>query len=457
MNLLSIGGSDPSSGAGIQGDVKTFGAHGAYGLTIVTAITSQNTSAFSGAEPVSDWMLGSQIDSVLSDFEISGIKIGMVYTAQAARILSDRLKNIASSGVPIVVDPVTRSTTGGPLMQESALGDYITHVAPLATAMTPNLQEARMLLDAATGGRAIGAKPRHERIAAELARRTGAKHVIITGVARGGTIHDIVATSDGRGTATAARLGAGRRRIETHGETHGGGCMFSASLLCGLASGMTITQSAKAAQRFVMQRMREPTAGAGSGIPILSAPPADGASHAKLADAIKLLTRIRGMHRHIPECQSNFVYAGQRPRSVRDVLGVRGRIVRTGSTVTVAGAVTRGGSKHVATAVVAACKKFPQIRSAINIRYDPGTIAAMRRIGMTVYRYDRNLEPDSTKSGGSSIRWGVLEATRHAASPPDAIFHMGDHGKEPMIIVFGAAPEDVISKISRIIPHAGKR
>ena len=94
MNLLSIGGSDPSAGAGIQSDIKTFSTFDVYGLTIVTAITGQNTSDFGMIEPVSKMILENQLKSIMKDFKIDGIKIGMVYNSQIIKIIYQYLKKL---------------------------------------------------------------------------------------------------------------------------------------------------------------------------------------------------------------------------------------------------------------------------------------------------------------------------------------------------------------------------
>ncbi|MDH3855491.1 MAG: hydroxymethylpyrimidine/phosphomethylpyrimidine kinase, partial [Nitrosopumilus sp.] len=142
MNLLSIGGSDPSSGAGIQSDVKTFAEFNAHGLTVITAITSQNTSSFGIVEPVSQKILKNQLESVISDFKIDGIKIGMVFNSQTIKMIYSQLKKLK---IPIVVDPVIKSTTGGMLIEKSAMTSYQKYIIPLATVITPNKFEAEIL------------------------------------------------------------------------------------------------------------------------------------------------------------------------------------------------------------------------------------------------------------------------------------------------------------------------
>ena len=142
MNILSIGGSDPSSGAGIQSDIKTFSNYDVYGFTVVTAITSQNTKKVTSIESVSTKSLRAQLDSILSDFHIDAIKIGMVYNSQIIKVIHSKLRNIK---VPIIVDPVIKSTTGAILLKKNALRDYKKMMIPLADVITPNKYEAKVL------------------------------------------------------------------------------------------------------------------------------------------------------------------------------------------------------------------------------------------------------------------------------------------------------------------------
>ena len=142
MNVLSIGGSDPSSGAGIQSDIKTFENHNVYGFTVITAITSQNTKKISKIMPISAKNIKSQLESVLTDFQIDAIKIGMVYDASIIKTINRVIKN---QKCPIIVDPIIESTTKKILLKKSALSDYKKMIIPLATIITPNKKEAKIL------------------------------------------------------------------------------------------------------------------------------------------------------------------------------------------------------------------------------------------------------------------------------------------------------------------------
>ena len=142
MNVLSIGGSDSSSGAGIQSDIKTFENHNVYGFTVITAITSQNTKKISEIMPISAKNIKSQLESVLTDFQIDAIKIGMVYDASIIKTINTVIKN---QKCPIIVDPIIESTTKKILLKKSALSDYKKMIIPLATIITPNKKEAKIL------------------------------------------------------------------------------------------------------------------------------------------------------------------------------------------------------------------------------------------------------------------------------------------------------------------------
>src|SRR3972149_1880633 len=144
MNLLSIAGSDPSSGAGIQSDIKTFTSLGSYALTVITSITSQNTTKFGKIEPISSKMIKNQIDSIFSDFKVDAIKIGMVYNSSTIRTIFLKLSKIS---IPIILDPIIKSTTGGRLIKKDAIEDYKKFFFPFANEITQNVQKPSPLAE----------------------------------------------------------------------------------------------------------------------------------------------------------------------------------------------------------------------------------------------------------------------------------------------------------------------
>ena len=424
MNILSIGGSDPSSGAGIQSDIKTFSNHDVYGFTVVTAITSQNTRKVTSVEPVSAKSLMAQMDSILSDFHIDAIKIGMVYNSQIIKVIHSKLRN---TKVPIVVDPIIKSTTGTMLLKKSALHDYKKMIISLADVITPNKYEAKALSGIS-----------NTKKSAKKIQSMGAKCVIITGATTSnGKISDFILEENMEYVISGKKIPI---------RNHGSGCNYSASIAVSLARGNTIHDAVKTAKNYVYQSIKH-SKKIGKGVSITHKNISNGMK--ELSDSINHFKQIKNIYKMIPECQTNFVFAKKYPRSVMDVLGISGRLVKSGKEVVTAGEITYGGSQHVGTAVIQVNKKFPEIRSGLNIKYDPKIISNAKKSKFTVLSYDRSNEPKkSRQKENSSITWGVSNCLN--AKSPDIIYHKGDIGKEPMILIFGNNPDDIIQKVSKL-------
>lgn len=433
MNVLSIAGSDPSSGAGIQADIKTFSSLGAYGLCVITAITSQNTKKFSRVKAVSNDMIQSQLESVLSDFKISTIKIGMVYSSGIIKTVSSILKKTM---IPIVLDPVIESTTGGTLLEKKAFSDFKKFLIPLSHVITPNVPEAERL---------SGLKIRNEkdmRRAAKKIQSLGAKNVIITGGHFHGKVSsDFVLDGDKFYSFSAKKIPI---------TIHGTGCTFSASLAVALAKGKTLKDAVRFAKEFTTESIKS-SQKLGSGIPIVNIDIKDFMKK-ELSDAISSFTKIKNIHKVIPEVQTNFVFSKPTPRSINDIIGITGRIVKASTSVIPTGDLEYGGSRHVGSALLQVSSKFPTTRSAINIRFDKKFIKKAKSKKLLVKSYQRTDEPLGKKSKeGRTIPWGIGKIIKETTKAPDMVFHTGDIGKEPMIIIFGKDPKDVLGKLVKII------
>lgn len=143
-NVLSIAGSDPSGGAGIQADLKAFAANEVYGMAALTALTAQNTQGVTGVELVPPQFVKAQIDAVFADIRVDAVKIGMIATAEIALAVAEALSD--HRDISIILDPVMIAKGGAPLLQEDAMETLRTALVPLATVLTPNLPEAARLL-----------------------------------------------------------------------------------------------------------------------------------------------------------------------------------------------------------------------------------------------------------------------------------------------------------------------
>jgi len=228
---------------------------------------------------------------------------------------------------------------------------------------------------------------------------------------------------------------------------HGSGCTFSASITAMLGNGeCDIRIIAKHAKNYVYWSIKN-SKKIGTGINITHKDLLNGSR--ELVDSINYFKQIKNIYKVIPECQTNFVFAKKNPKTIKDVLGISGRLVKSGKEVITAGEIVYGGSQHVGTAVIEVNKKFPEIRSCLNVKYDTKIISKAKKSKFTILSYDRSKEPrKSRQKENSSIAWGITNSLK--TKSPDIIYHKGDIGKEPMILIFGRTPHDVIRKVSKM-------
>ena len=303
---------------------------------------------------------------------------------------------------------------------------------PLSTVITPNKFEAEILSEIK-----INSKKSLQRAAKKI-QNIGAKNVIITGVETNEQISDFILEQKKQYIISGKKIS----KIN-----HGSGCNYSASLLFSLANGRSLKESVKFSKQFTFNSINN-AKNIGGGIAITQIGNKD-EIYDELTHAINKFIQIKNIYKNIPECQTNFVFSKKNPKSIKEILGVSGRIVKTGNSVTIAGDLAYGGSKHVATALLVMNKKFPEIRSAINLRYNRETISKLKK-RLIIASYDRSEEPTGIKNkDGSSVSWGIKQAVKNLKNPPDVIYHKGDFGKEPMIIIFAKTPTSIIKKISK--------
>ena len=238
---LSIAGSDSGGGAGIQADLKTFAAHGVYGVCAVTAITAQNTLGVTAAERVSAKIVAAQIEAVIADFDVRAIKTGMLASREIVAAVCDALQ--AATNIPLVVDPVLFATSGDRLLDDDALELVLTRLLRGARLVTPNRREAEVL-----AGMPI-TSIEDARRATEQIRGRGVAAVVITG----GDVSDPEAVDvlDDGGAVVELR---GPRLVSR--STHGTGCTIAAAVTAALARGLSLDQAVAAAKRYVEGAIR---------------------------------------------------------------------------------------------------------------------------------------------------------------------------------------------------------
>jgi hydroxymethylpyrimidine/phosphomethylpyrimidine kinase len=246
---LTIAGSDSSGGAGIQADLKTFSALGCYGMSVITAITAQNTHEVTAVHPIPVPDIAAQIDAVLSDIGADAIKIGMLFSPEIAEAVGEGLRRWQAG--PVVVDPVMVSKSGDRLLTDPAVESLKRHVFPLAEVITPNLPEAGALL-----GRPVETREQMEQAARELLD-LGPRAVLLKGGhLEGPSSADVLVWRDGSSIHTRWFE---FERIATK-NTHGTGCTLSSAIAAYLARGLALEPAVESARRYIQAAIE---AGAG--------------------------------------------------------------------------------------------------------------------------------------------------------------------------------------------------
>lgn len=239
-NVLSIAGSDPSGGAGIQADLKTFAALGAYGMAAMTALTAQNTQGVAGVHELPPDFVAKQVETVFDDIRVDAVKIGMAGSARTVTQLGDVLQKRKPS--IIILDPVMVAQSGDVLLSDEAVDSLKIALLPLASVVTPNIPEAEILLGKKFDG--------DMEYFAKQILKLGARAVLLKGGhLKGETAKDVFADSK-------QMIALEEKRVKTK-HNHGTGCTLSSALAVYMAKGLPVDEAARAAKRYVTGALRK--------------------------------------------------------------------------------------------------------------------------------------------------------------------------------------------------------
>lgn len=437
--ILTVAGSDSGGGAGIQADLKTITVLGGYGMSVITALTAQNTLSVAGIHETPVEFVRLQLDAVLSDIGADAVKTGMLASSEIVRAVADGLAAYRTS--PVVVDPVMAATSGDRLLAEDAVMAVKEHLLPLADVVTPNLPEASLLC-----GFPVQTLD-DMRAAAQAIYQLGPRCVLV----KGGHLFDraVDLLYDGRTFETFEAP-----RIQTR-NTHGTGCTFSAAIATLLGQGVGLSDAVRQAKIFITQAIRASlNIGSGHG------PTNPYVQVQQLRDREAVLNALRSamerllmtpLGRLIPEIRSNLGFALPGANAIGEVAGIPGRISQIGDRVVVCAEPAFGATRHIAKVILAASSFDPEIRSAMAIRYEADILDACRRLGFRLASFDRADEPKALKEReGSSLEWGTRHALEGCTEIPDVVYDEGEKGKEPIIRVLGRTPDEVVDKVIRI-------
>lgn len=436
---LTIAGSDPSGGAGIQADLKTFSAFGIFGKSVITSITVQNTFGVKGSFDIPVDKVEQQLGALLDDKKPLAVKTGMLGNEAIVECVARQLKRGRIK--KLVVDSVIRSSNGKTLLSKRGIQALKEKLLPLAMLVTPNLKEAEIL-----AGMRIS-QPSDRLKAARIILKTGVKSVLITGGHLKGKPEDFFYDGGRPVILDCERL--------TVDDLHGTGCVLSAAIVAGLALGKPLASAVSEAKEFIGKAILGGVrSGEGKGSVEPLAPLYQNGERWELFQrvfrAVEVLKeeKIGGL---IPEVQSNLGVGLEGARTHQDVIGFPGRIVKHGQNIVTLSPPQFGGSRHVANIVLTVMRYDPSKRAVMNIKYTPELMKICKRLKFKTATFNRADEPRKVRQReGSSLEWGTDTAIRHSGFVPDIIYDIGGMGKEEMIRVISEDVESLVDKILKI-------
>ncbi len=437
--VLTIAGSDPSGGAGIQADIKTISAYELFATSVITSITAQNSKGVQATFDLEPETVEAQLNAVLEDAKPAAVKTGMLGNEALVECVARRLKKARIKN--LVVDPVIKSSSGRTLLSKKGVTALKEKLLPLALLVTPNLPEAEIL----SGVRI--ARPQDRLKAAKAICKLGVRNVLIKGGHSKKNADDFYYDGKRVEVFEGKRIGKG--------DWHGTGCVLSAAIASGLVLGLSLSAAIQRAKGWVTAGI---IGGVGTGNGSVSVNPMAYvfASQKRfqviqgLSAAVEMLKQNRiGML--IPEVQSNIGVGLPDALGTEDVAAIPGRIVKNGNDIFTVAAPQFGASQHVAKIVLTAMQFDPTIRAVMNIKFTDPILKACRKLKFKIASFDRAKEPKNVKQQeGSSLEWGTHKAITDCGTVPDIIYDLGGQGKEEMIRVLARDIGELVDKILRI-------
>ena len=436
---LTVAGFDPSGGAGLQADLKTFAALGVSGKSVATSITIQNTLGVEGVHDLSPEIVEQQLKVILEDIKPDAIKIGMLGNELIVKTVVRLLRRYRIK--KIVVDPVIYPSSGKPLLSPEGIQVIKEKLLPVTLLLTPNLKEAEILSG-------VKIKNVSDRVrAARSLIKMGAKNVLIKGGHLKGKPQDLF--FDGKRVLTLDAI----RLIGP--DVHGTGCVLASAITAGLAKGKDVVMTVKEAKKFIgLAIMGAVTSGKGaSQVEPLTRLYQDSERYDMCQRVLKTFGVLKDhcIGGLIPEVQSNIGFGLENASTLDDVIGFPARIVRSGKNIFIPSPPRFGGSRHVADIVLTVMQFDSSKRAVMNIKYNADLIKVCKSLKFSLASFDRAMEPKKIRVlEGSSLEWGTAFAIRKCGFVPDIIFDKGGMRKEEMIRVIAEDIESLADKILKI-------
>ncbi len=463
---LTIAGSDPTSGAGIQADIRTFDRCGVHPFSAITAITYQNATEFIGYKSLSD-DLDNQLDSILGSYPVKYVKIGMIPDIKALAII---VENVKKYELITVLDPVSVSSAGARISREGLELEIERDLFPHLKILTPNVNEASFYTNSDLLNKhetdieelKNAAKILVEKLHIEGKHPKEEKAVVIKSA--GTTIDkvfDLVCIGrNGEREENFDFRTYTKPKLSLKGNIHGTGCVFSSAITGFLAKGYPIRVAIEKAEAFFDSRFQK----------FIELPNEGRIVDLTLSEPkIRVINQIKEVYNYIskskkfsiliPEVRMNISGSLQSATTQEDIAAIEGRITLINGYPQASGEIKFGVSDHTARLILSAKEYDKSINFVTNLKYNPDWIKAIQHnTDLDLQEIIRENQPlEIKKKEFSTMQWLIKESVERSGKIPDIIWDKGAMGKEPIIRLFGKNSKNMIEKLEKIITAIEKQ
>lgn len=454
---LTIAGSDPSSGAGIQADIRTFDRIGVYPFSVITALTYQSANQFYGFKSLSN-NLEEQLKALFDTYPIKYVKVGMIPDTKTIDIIVEYIKKF---NLYIVLDPVSLSSAGKRLSKLGVEDEIETRLFPYINVLTPNIREAAFYTNNDLNQLKLSNRKKAEECATILLKKlyfsedyqSQEKAVIIkSALSEKGRIYDILCQIKNREKSPIFKLFE-KPKILFKGNIHGTGCVFSSAITAYLAKGYTLLKAIQSAEQFFDEKFQKFIELPGQGKVIDLTIPEE---HLGVIEHIKsiylFLSNKKYLSQIIPEVRMNISGALSNATEKAQVAAIEGRITIIDGYPFASGDIKFGVSDHTARLILAAKKFDPSTNFVLNLKYNHEWILLLQKKSkLQLVEIKREEQPkDIKKKEESTMQWLIKDVISKNGKIPDIIWDKGSIGKEPIIRLFGKNSKDIINKLKII-------
>ena len=458
-HCLTIAGADPTSGAGIQVDIRTFDRCGVHPFSVITAITYQTATGFFGYKSLSD-ELDKQLDAILTAYPIEYVKVGMLPDSKSINIIINYIKKYNLS---VVLDPISVSSAGGRLSSKGLELKIEKSLFPYVKIITPNISEAELYSNRELSNHVDENLEKLKEAAEILLNKLYIKKdsqdlekaVIIKSLGSDNEeLFDLVLLTKKKNTELKKEFRLfKKKKVFFEGNIHGSGCVFSSAITAFLAKGYSIEEAIVKAEKFFDEKFQNFIQFTDKGKVIdLTISEEKQAIIEQIKEIYNFISQSKDFYKLIPEVRMNISGSIQNASGKEDIAAIEGRITIVNGFPKASGEIKFGVSDHTARLILSAKNFDNSINFVMNLKYDPHWIILIQEnTDLELEEIIREDQPERIKiKEFSTMQWLIKENIEKIGKIPDIIWDKGSLGKEPMMRLFGKNSKDIIEKLRKI-------